>query len=234
MKLVIQCALFYFSKRSVENRLRLLTKEKKLNAEINFFDLNDDFSRKRTRLLDFEAYYSLCRASVAEYESEKTIFLYINDSFFIKWPYKSIIREFLKIVSSMGAIESPVSSSFLYPYEEINPIGSGQIDSHLTTCFFALNYSANKILLDVIENNLTIPDTVFRQWPDIFPDYPALTYILNIHLNPLIDTERKNRWKNAIDSSESLLIAKARTVAIEYLLSLRLAKQESLFHYQKR
>jgi hypothetical protein len=183
---------------------------KGFNVEVISIDLN---VVGEYQLMDFSGYSEGIR-----YCAENAIKVFINDTFFIKHPWKFFLFRFTQHLDLLNSMPSPCAigvvenSTDLLILDELNPSRK-----HMSTFFFALNDEASVLFRDILED---LPKSEFESpsWIDKEQERNnVLRLIIHSHL-----TEKASVWAwSKLHQVDSLFIVTKKKVCViaEYKLS---------------
>lgn len=142
-------------------------------------DLNDIASNEKSieaDLFDFSAYHQAIKGFRQSPEHNNHMYLFLNDTFFTKWPYKLVFKRLLMKLSQK------ISSSGL-------PIGMGRVETAcniynaknistvMATHFFLLNSNSTEYLYNLIEDLDNIENKISQEYLMLIKDiHDKLTY----------------------------------------------------------
>lgn len=203
---------YYLNSKKFDNCLVYLTNQlKENNYEYTLdkyvsSDLNDIASNEKsieTNLFDFSAYHQAIKDFRQSPEHNNHMYLFLNDTFFTKWPYKLIVKRLLM------KLTQKISSSGL-------PIGMGRVETAcniynaknisivMATHFFLLNSNSTAYLYNLLEDLDNIENKISQEyWVLMREIHDQLTHKL---------------------ISKDLKHAKHLTVILEHLLSQHIFK----------
>jgi hypothetical protein len=156
-------------------------------------------------------------------QSDSSTFLYFNDTLFTKYYTRFLTKKLLSCCSCFQGADFPVLIGVINPSSDaVFYDHDYKASQHVSTFFFALNKSGNKIFRNILVS--TPSYAAVDDWLlDKYGEYPALEKILHLnifgHTNPWSWNTRSN-IKDA-----QLLKRKAVTVAIEHMLSAEIVRQ---------
>lgn len=192
-----------------------------IEKDIIFVDLkNEDKASKENSkycwkdkepyFFDFSAYQEIKKTS------DSDLFLYINDTLFIKHPWKVITNKIRNLFQTLASIDDPAAIGIVYPYSEALMIDSKNPNlKHMTTFCFVLNKAANKIfngIMESLDECMNKEDWVMNK----INSNRFISYLLNIHLYGPISPWS---WKNNNNFPDNILLSKAISVILEYELN---------------
>ena len=176
--------------------------------------------------LDFSAY------SAPNISSSADIYIYFNDTLFIKHPWKLLVNRISKIQSALKTSNFPTGLGVIHPTtlflmkDENNPYRR-----HMQTFCFALNQSAQNEFIKILKTIPVDSSTEMRDWiRKKIIKYPVLAKMLHFHL---FSSNNPWSWQPLNSSSrdenkESLLLKKAISVALEYELSATIINENGI------
>jgi len=174
--------------------------------------LSFEWMDKEPDFLDFSAYQEI------KIDGKQDLFLYINDTIFIKHPWKLIGQKLKSLIPTLSVIENPSAIGIVYPYSEALTIDKvNPTMKHITTFCFLLNKSANEIFKGKL-NSLPKTESGVIEWiNDRVNSNLFVDYLMNIHIFGPISPWR---WKRGnTNFSKKTLHAKAISVILEYELN---------------
>ena len=174
--------------------------------------LSFEWMDKEPNFFDFSAYQEI------QIDDNQDLFLYINDTIFIKHPWKLIGQKLKSLIPTLSVIENPSAIGIVYPYTEALTIDKvNPTMEHITTFCFLLNKSANEIFNKKL-NSLPKTDSEVSDWIyDKINSNLFIDYIMNIHI---FGPSSHWRWKRITSNfSKKTLYSKAISVILEYELN---------------
>lgn len=201
-------------------------------SNIKFIDLKLETSNIKTKLLfdwkdkepdffDFSAYEEIEKNSTID------LFLYLNDTMFIKHPWRVIRKKLKDLLPTISTIQNPAAIGIVYPYSEALIIDNKNPTlEHMTTFCFVLNKSANKIFHSKLES-LPREQNLANNWIRKKVDRSLfIEYLLNIHI---YGPDSPWKWKkSSYTFSEKTLTRKAISVILEYDLNSSILNSDGL------
>lgn len=203
----------------------ILMKDSKESAsQVKFFTQN--WQVFNGSALDFSAY------SAPNFSSPADIYIYYNDTLFIKHPWKLLVKRISRVISAQKTSNFPVGLGVIHPTTLfLMKDGSNPYRKHMQTFCFALNQRAQQEFINILS---TLPADSFFEMKEWIRrkiiDYPVLDKMLHFHL-----FSPKNPWSwrpigsSALDENkEILLLKKAVSVALEYELSATILNKDGI------
>lgn len=202
----------------------LMRESKDLGGEIEF--AAEKWQLFNGSALDFSAY------SAPNTSNSADIYIYYNDTLFIKHPWKLLANRMSKLLSTVKTANFSMGLGVIHPTtpflmkDENNPYRR-----HMQTFCFALNQDAQdefkKILTAIpVDRSADLSDWIKK----VITKYPVLAKLLHIHLfspnNPWSWQPLNSSLLN--ENKESLLLKKAISVALEYELSATIINENGI------
>jgi hypothetical protein len=235
-EVVLVVASYYIAPKSLEpliEKFIVLAGLKSFIVERQYFNLNaekfntsdnSDWISINTPYFDFSAYQKF----KFNKSKKNRLYLFINDTLFVKHPFRYIAFYLYKNLRLFTSINVPSSLGIVYPYDEfISNAQTGPIIYHITTYCFILNYeAANHFKKDLLSLPL---DEDQKSQIELIENCK----IKNSGLKYMIDIlfgEAKTRlsYKKRNLISDEKYIGKAISVIMEYKLSERIYKNNGL------
>jgi len=185
---------------------------------------SEEWITKSSPYFDFSAYQEL----EVHPSDESYLYLVINDTLFVRHPYRYISAFLRDNLDIMGQIDVPAAMGIVYPYNEvIARIDGVPVIDHITTYCFALNSKAAHEFQDLLA---VLPAAEAKKdqlaWILNYSSHNAVVKLLvDIHLGAV---KTSSSYKNGQSLSESQYIGKAISVILEYALSRRILMQGGL------
>ena len=234
----IVIARYYINHAKLEKLVNVFLSSLNKNVEIekiNFIDLNSKASKNKNSVLvynwikieptffDFSAFVEM------DSSSDSDLYLYINDTVFIRHPWKVIAKNIMKTLNTINSLNFPVASGLVYPYSEvlINDTENPSLQ-HITTHCFILNKEANVIFKNLLS---FLPDKEdddkITAWIESKVSSSAfIDFMLNIHLYGPISPWTWNKKEKTV--SKKVLNGKAVSVILEYSLNNEILNSNGL------
>ena len=236
-KLSIVVARYYISHARLEKLVSKFIKKlsNRNTMEINyikFIDLKSETLYNKNKLLfkwmdkepsfiDFSAYEEI------QNDGNQDLFLYINDTIFIKHPWTIIAQQLKSLIPTLSSINHPAAIGIVFPYSEalINDKINPTLD-HMTTFCFVLNKSANKILDEKL-NSLPRSESMVTDWINQkISSNLFIEYLMKIHL---FGPDSPWKWKGVDKNlSKKTMNRKAISVILEYELNASILNSNGL------
>lgn len=208
-----------------------ITKHFVLMRESKDFDSQAEFADQKWNLfngsaLDFSAY------SAPNISSSADIYIYYNDTLFIKHPWKLLVNRISKLLCALKTSNFPVGLGVIHPTtlflmkDESNPYRR-----HMQTFCFALNQSAQNEFVKILTTIPAESSAEMRDWiRNKIIQYPVLAKILHFHL---FSSNNPWSWRPLNNSSsdknnESLFLKKAISVSLEYEFSATIINENGI------
>ena len=194
----------------------LKSESKDLNTKLTF-----DWKDKEPKFFDFSAYEEM------QTNDNSDLFLYINDTLFIKHPWRVIGKRLKSLLPTASSIDNPAAVGIVYPYSEALLIDKTNPSlEHMTTFCFALNRSSNKVFIETLKS-LQDSNTKKDEWiKDKINSNLFIKYLMNIHI---YGPKSPWRWAKIDDNFlEEKLSSKAISVILEYDLNANILNSNGL------
>jgi hypothetical protein len=186
----------------------------KNNLKFNWISKNPIF-------FDFSAFKEIERSN------NTVLYIYINDTLFIKHPWRIIGKQFSERIDTASLLENSAAVGIVYPYSEalINDRSNLTLQ-HMTTFCFALNTCSNNIFHNLL-NSLPESESKSDEWiNNEIQSNLFLKYLMNIHI---YGPKSPWSWKRANNNfTESALSGKAIAVILEYDLNAKILNSNGL------
>lgn len=174
--------------------------------------------------LDISAYHSGLGAMAPD-----VCCILLNDTLFTRHPWRRITVHLANLLPALAATPVAAAAGEVHPSTDLllaDAANPGR--RHLSTFCFALNSTARTVFADIVATLPSDGSTATAQaWLDLqTARYPALHRLLYVHL---LAPDNPWTWKRLSHPVPSeLVVRKAVTVAIEYLLTVRLLESQGL------
>ncbi len=169
------------------------------------------------RYLDISAY-----SAAALRPDEADLFLFFNDTLFIKHPWRSTARQLSVRLANLATMSAPGAAGIVHPSTDLLILDSSNpTRRHLSTFCFILN-RAGLVLFNRVLAELPGPaasEQMEWDWLEArMSRHSALRHLLHVHLT---GPTNPHSWRAVTHkaASSDLLRRKAVTVVFEYLLT---------------
>jgi hypothetical protein len=223
-KIYIVVAQYYLNQEDLDKKMEIiksLLKNQGFTVEDITLNLNET---NQYPLFDFSAYAH----GVSNLDLDNSLVIFINDTFFIKHPWKFLLRKFIDNIDLLNSIPSACALGVIHDSTKLVMIDDFNLSrKHLSTFFFGLNKKGLSIFRSVIKNLPKFEDD-YKEW--IYSELrnnPFLEVMIHAHL-----IEKNSQWaweglKKNFD--ESILLKKKICVIAEYNLSRAIMSEKGCF-----
>lgn len=187
--------------------------------EISFYDLKSTPKNNYLDALDFSGYHFLSDINL---DSDSEVFIFLNDTIFLKHPYKYILNFIFKNTHLLLHKSRSVSMGIVHPYNEV--LVDMNFVHHVQTFVLAMNKNALIIFNQTLEelNNQLNCNSVNGY---LSTQKPYLQFIVNSHLKL---PQNFNSWVG-IRNNDDILLRKERSLLAEFKVSESLTATENIF-----